>query len=76
MRRDGTLLSTRGGGTYQTLAGAASLFPLLSDRGFVCLHYRLAGGGPAGALPRAGEPAGRLRRRQPRAAGAVRGSGR
>ena len=40
-------LAARGGGTYQTLAGAASLFPLLSDRGFVCLHYRLA---PSGLL--------------------------
>ena len=35
-------LAARGGGVYQTLAGAASLFPLLSDRAFVCLHYRLA----------------------------------
>lgn len=40
-------LAARGGGTYQTLAGPASLFPLLSDRGFVCLHYRLA---PSGLL--------------------------
>lgn len=38
-------LAACGGGAYQTLAGAASLFPLLSDRGFVCLHYRLAHGG-------------------------------
>ena len=40
-------LAARGGGAYQTLAGAASLFPLLSDRGFICLHYRLA---PSGLL--------------------------
>ena len=38
-------LAARGGGTYQPLPGAASLFPLLPDRGFVCLHYRLAPGG-------------------------------
>ena len=38
-------LAAHGGGVYQALAGAQSLFPLLADRTFVCLHYRLTPGG-------------------------------
>lgn len=38
-------LAARGGGVYQALSGAQSLFPLLADRTFVCLHYRLTPGG-------------------------------
>lgn len=40
-------LAAHGGGVYQALSGAQSLFPLLADRTFVCLHYRLT---PSGML--------------------------
>jgi len=35
-------LAERVGGAYTTLGGVRALFPLLTDRAFVCLHYRLA----------------------------------
>jgi hypothetical protein len=35
-------LAERAGGAYTTLGGVRAVFPLLTDRAFVCLHYRLA----------------------------------